>query len=102
MSDQGVPLYAYLASLAGVQEPYVMPCPAFNVLNGGDHAGNALAYQEFMILPTGAKSFTEAMQMGTETYHTLKKVITKKYGKDGELQNTCTCIGPERLSRQRW
>ncbi len=81
---QGLPLYAYLAQLAGVPEPYVLPCPAFNVINGGEHAGNKLAFQEFMILPTGASSFAEAMQMGTETYHVLKKVITKKYGLDGK------------------
>jgi len=80
--DKGLPLYAYLAQLAGVPEPYVLPCPAFNVINGGEHAGNKLAFQEFMILPTGASSFKEAMQMGTETYHVLKKVITKKYGLD--------------------
>jgi len=53
-----------------------------NVINGGSHAGNALAFQEFMLLPTGAKDFDEAMQMGTETYHTLKNVIKKKYGID--------------------
>ncbi|KAK4685232.1 enolase, partial [Tremellales sp. Uapishka_1] len=81
-AEKGVPLYAYLASIAGVSEPYVLPCPAFNVINGGSHAGNALAFQEFMILPTGATSFAEAMEMGSETYHTLKKVITKKYGID--------------------
>lgn len=80
--SQGVPLYVYLAQLAGVSEPYVLPVPAFNVINGGSHAGNALAFQEFMLLPTGASSFTEAMKMGSETYHTLKKVITKKYGID--------------------
>ena len=62
-----------------------MPCPAFNVINGGSHAGNALAFQEFMLLPTGASSFTEAMKMGTETYHVLKKVITKQYGQDGMI-----------------
>ncbi|AAW42072.1 phosphopyruvate hydratase, putative [Cryptococcus deneoformans JEC21] len=81
-ADKGVPLYGYLAQLAGVSEPYVLPVPAFNVINGGSHAGNALAFQEFMLLPTGASSFTEAMKMGSETYHTLKKVITKKYGID--------------------
>ncbi|WVQ85748.1 phosphopyruvate hydratase [Cryptococcus sp. DSM 104549] len=81
-ADKGLPLYAYLASLAGVSEPYVLPVPAFNVINGGSHAGNALAFQEFMLLPTGASSFTEAMKFGSETYHTLKKVITKKYGID--------------------
>ena len=55
---------------------------AFNVINGGSHAGNKLAFQEFMILPLGAKSFSEAMQMGCEVYHTLKSVIKKKYGQD--------------------
>lgn len=53
-----------------------------NVINGGSHAGNTLAFQEFMIVPTGAKTFTEAMQIGTEVYHNLKKVIKSKYGID--------------------
>jgi enolase len=56
--------------------------PAFNVINGGSHAGNKLAMQEFMILPVGASSFTEAMRMGVEVYHNLKSVISKKYGQD--------------------
>lgn len=56
---------------------------------GGSHAGNKLAMQEFMICPTGAASFTEAMQMGSETYHHLKSVIKKKYGLDA------TAIGDE-------
>lgn len=68
-----------------------MPCPALNVINGGSHAGNALAFQEFMLLPTGASSFVEAMQMATETYHTLKKVITKKYGQDGMSWRLAVC-----------
>jgi enolase len=82
-AEKGVPLYQHLAELAGVKPPYVLPCPAFNVINGGSHAGNKLAFQEFMLLPTGASSFTEAMKIGTETYHTLKKVISAKYGIDG-------------------
>jgi len=81
-AKKGVPLYTHFAELAGVKPPYVLPCPAFNVINGGSHAGNKLAFQEFMILPTGAKDIEEAMQMGTETYHTLKSVIKKKYGID--------------------
>ncbi|KDQ15581.1 hypothetical protein BOTBODRAFT_144999 [Botryobasidium botryosum FD-172 SS1] len=81
-AQKGVPLYQHLADLAGVKPPYVLPCPAFNVINGGSHAGNKLAFQEFMLLPTGATSFTEAMKIGTETYHTLKKVISAKYGID--------------------
>lgn len=82
-AEKGVPLYQHLADLAGVKPPFVLPCPAFNVINGGSHAGNKLAFQEFMLLPTGATSFTEAMKIGTETYHTLKKVISAKYGIDG-------------------
>jgi len=56
--------------------------PSFNVINGGSHAGNRLACQEFMILPVGASSFKEAMVIGAEVYHTLKGVIKKKYGQD--------------------
>lgn len=55
---------------------------AFNVINGGSHAGNKLAMQEFMILPVGADSFKEAMRIGAEVYHNLKNVIKEKYGKD--------------------
>uniref|UniRef100_A0A8K9V608 Beta-enolase n=1 Tax=Oncorhynchus mykiss TaxID=8022 RepID=A0A8K9V608_ONCMY len=55
---------------------------AFNVINGGSHAGNKLAMQEFMILPIGASNFHEAMRIGAEVYHNLKNVIKAKYGKD--------------------
>ncbi|XP_034507309.1 enolase-like, partial [Ailuropoda melanoleuca] len=54
----------------------------FNVINGGSHAGNKLAMQEFMILPVGASTFKEAMRIGTEVYHNLKSVIKAKYGQD--------------------
>jgi enolase len=60
----------------------LLPVPAFNVINGGSHAGNKLAMQEFMILPVGASSFSEAMRMGTEIYHNLKGIINQKYGQD--------------------
>jgi len=60
----------------------VLPLPAFNVINGGSHAGNALAMQEFMILPIGANSFAEALKMGAEVYHNLKSVISQRYGQD--------------------
>ncbi len=70
----------------------MLPVPSFNIINGGSHAGNSLAMQEFMILPVGASTFTEAMQMGTEVYHGLKGIIKKKYGQDatnvGELPIT--------------
>ncbi|ORX98705.1 enolase [Basidiobolus meristosporus CBS 931.73] len=81
-AQKGVPLYQHIAELAGSKQPYILPVPSFNVLNGGSHAGNKLAMQEFMILPTGAKSFTEAMKMGSEVYHALKSVIKSKYGQD--------------------
>nr|CAD7606357.1 unnamed protein product [Timema genevievae] len=67
----------------------ILPVPAFNVINGGSHAGNKLAMQEFMIFPSGAKSFTEAMKMGSEVYHHLMKVIKAKFGLDA------TSVGDE-------
>ncbi|KAJ3046657.1 hypothetical protein HK097_000659 [Rhizophlyctis rosea] len=81
-AEKNVPLYKHLADLAGNTEPFVLPVPCFNVINGGSHAGNKLAMQEFMILPTGAASFTEAVKIGSEVYHHLKSVIKKKYGLD--------------------
>merc|ERR1712217_774429 len=73
----------YIANIAGrPTDKYMMPVPSFNVINGGSHAGNRLACQEFMILPTGATSFKEALVIGAEVYHTLKGVIKKKYGQD--------------------
>lgn len=80
--EKSVPLYVHFADLAGSKQPFVLPVPSFNVINGGEHAGNKLAMQEFMIMPTGAESFTEAMKIGTEVYHNLKSVIKEKYGQD--------------------
>jgi enolase len=76
-----MPLYKYIAQLAGKKETkFVMPVPSFNIINGGAHAGNKLCFQEFMIMPTGAKSFKEAMQMGVEVYMALQKLLKDKYG----------------------
>lgn len=80
-SEKGIPLYRHIANLAGHTE-IIMPVPAFNVINGGSHAGNKLAMQEFMLLPTGATSFRDAMRIGSEIYHNLKSVIKGKYGLD--------------------
>ncbi|GAA51601.1 Enolase [Clonorchis sinensis] len=80
-AQRNLPLYRHIASLAGNND-VILPVPAFNVINGGSHAGNKLAMQEFMIMPTGATSFKEAMQMGSEVYHNLKSVIKAKYGLD--------------------
>jgi len=80
-----VPLYQHFADLAGNPDPVVLPTPCFNVINGGEHAGNALAFQEFFIIPTGAESFREAMQLGCEVFHSLKGIIKQKYGGDATL-----------------
>jgi len=85
---KGLPLYKHIAELAGTPK-IVLPVPAFNVINGGSHAGNKLAMQEFMIIPNGAKSFSEAMRMGSEIYHHLKAEIKKRYGLDA------TAVGDE-------
>merc|ERR1719436_887949 len=78
-----MPLYEYIANLSGrPTDKFMLPVPSFNVINGGSHAGNRLACQEFMILPVGAASFREALIIGCEVYHTLKGVIKKKYGQD--------------------
>ena len=66
-----LPLYRYV----GGPNAHVLPVPMMNVLNGGVHADNSVDMQEFMIMPVGAPSFREALRWGTETYHTLKKVL---------------------------
>lgn len=81
-----VPLYQHFANLAGNDlKTFTMPIPCFNVINGGSHAGNKLAFQEYFVIPTGAKSFAEAMQIGCEVYHTLGKIIKAKFGGDATL-----------------
>merc|ERR1719478_630327 len=78
-----IPLYEYIAYLASrPTDKFVLPVPSLNVINGGSHAGNRLACQEFMILPVGASTFRDAMNIGAEVYHKLKDVIKKKYGQD--------------------
>ncbi|CAI4053573.1 hypothetical protein SUVZ_15G3300 [Saccharomyces uvarum] len=80
-AEKNVPLYQHLADLSKSKtSPYVLPVPFLNVLNGGSHAGGALALQEFMIAPTGAKTFAEAMRIGSEVYHNLKKLAKQRYG----------------------
>ncbi|MEX2328487.1 MAG: phosphopyruvate hydratase [Nitriliruptoraceae bacterium] len=70
-ASHGLPLYAYL----GGPNAHVLPAPCMNVLNGGSHADSNVDFQEFMIVPTGAPSFREALRMGTETYHHLRTVL---------------------------
>merc|ERR1712028_218454 len=82
---KGIPLYRHFADLAGNAGPMTLPIPCFNVINGGSHAGNKLAFQEYFIIPVGAENFSEAMQIGAECYHTLKGIIKKKFGGDATL-----------------
>ncbi|MBN2019069.1 MAG: phosphopyruvate hydratase [Sedimentisphaerales bacterium] len=70
----GLPLYQYL----GGCNANIIPVPMMNILNGGKHADNNVDFQEFMIMPVGAPSFKEALRMGAETFHTLKKVLKEK------------------------
>lgn len=70
----GLPLYRYLGGV-NLRD---LPVPQMNILNGGKHADNNLDIQEFMIVPAGAKSFTDALRMGSEVYHTLKSVLKKR------------------------
>jgi len=70
-AEQGKPLYAYL----GRGGPYVMPVPMMNILNGGAHADNSVDIQEFMVMPVGAPSLTEAVRYGAEVFHALKSVL---------------------------
>jgi len=79
------PLWKHYADIAGNPYPETLPVPCFNVINGGEHAGNKLAFQEFFIIPTGAENFTESMVIGCEVFHTLKKVIKAKFGGDATL-----------------
>jgi len=79
----GLPLYRYLGGV----NAKIIPTPMMNIINGGAHAPNNLDIQEFMILPLGAETFTEALRMGSETFHALKKILAK----DGHV----TSVGDE-------
>ena len=82
---KGVALFQHFADLAGNPTPNTLPTPCFNVINGGEHAGNKLAFQEFFVIPTGAESFGESMEIGCEVFHNLKSVIKAKFGGDATL-----------------
>jgi len=72
-----MPLYAHIAEINGT-ENFSMPVPMMNILNGGEHADNNVDIQEFMVQPVSATSFAEALQMGAEIFHSLKKVLAAK------------------------
>lgn len=93
----GIPLFRYLGSLmqgvlknqgsSPANDPTLLPTPMMNILNGGAHADNGVDVQEFMIMPSGAKNFPEAMRMGAEIFHQLKKVLQER--------NLTTAVGDE-------
>ncbi|GLS82829.1 phosphopyruvate hydratase [Paraferrimonas haliotis] len=75
---KGMPLYAHIAELNGTAGQYSMPLPMMNILNGGEHADNNVDIQEFMVQPVGAANFREALRMGAEIFHSLKKVLSAR------------------------
>ncbi|MBW0149513.1 phosphopyruvate hydratase [Marinobacter arenosus] len=83
----GKPLYAHIADLNGTSGQFSMPVPMMNILNGGEHADNNVDIQEFMVQPVAAKSFAEALRIGAEIFHSLKKVL--------KAQGLNTAVGDE-------
>ena len=77
-SESGEPLYRYVARLFGAGEANVLPVPMMNVLNGGAHADNSLDFQEFMVVPAGQRSFSEALRCGVEIFHALKAALRQR------------------------
>jgi len=73
---EGMFFYEYVKGLYGEKEASLLPTPMMNVINGGEHADNSLDIQEFMVMPIGAKSFSEALRMGAEVFHHLKKLLS--------------------------
>ncbi len=86
-TDAGLPLYAHIAQLNGSAGIYSLPVPMMNIVNGGEHADNNVDIQEFMVQPTGAASFSEALRYGAEIFHALKSVLSK--------QGLSTAVGDE-------
>ena len=76
-TSKGIPLYQHIAELNGTSS-YSMPVPMMNIINGGEHADNNVDIQEFMIQPVSATSFAEALRMGAEVFHALKKVLNSR------------------------
>ncbi len=77
-NDNGLPLYQYLGNEFGTSGKFKLPVPMMNIINGGEHADNSVDMQEFMIVPVGADNIAEAIRYGTEVFHNLKSVLSKK------------------------
>lgn len=77
-NNQDIPLFQYLGNTFGTNTQFKLPVPMMNIINGGEHADNSVDMQEFMIVPVGAPSIAEAVRYGTEVFHNLKSVLSKK------------------------
>ncbi len=75
---KGVSLFRYVGALVGITDPRLLPMPMMNIINGGKHAAGGADIQEFMVVPIGAKSFSEALHMGTTIFHALGKILNEK------------------------
>ena len=82
-NELGLPLYRYVGGVSAK----TLPVPMMNIINGGSHSDAPIAFQEFMVMPVGASNFTHAMQMGSEIFHNLKKVLHDR--------NLNTAVGDE-------
>ena len=76
--DKKIPLYAHIAELNGTPGQFTMPAPVMNIVNGGEHADNNVDIQEFMVQPVAAPTFAEALRVGAEIFHALKKVLSAR------------------------
>ncbi|HOW60138.1 MAG TPA: phosphopyruvate hydratase [Candidatus Moranbacteria bacterium] len=81
--SEGLPLYKYINKISKSSEKMKIPVPMFNVLNGGKHSDSGLSIQEFKIIPTGIKKFSEQLRAGSEIFHTLKKIIEATHQSSG-------------------
>jgi enolase len=77
--SMGISLYKYFNKVSKTKNEIQLPVPMMNIINGGKHAENSTDFQEFMIMPVGAKSFKEALRMGAETFHALKKILHDRH-----------------------
>ncbi len=96
-ASKKLPLYVYIGELFGII-PHRLPVPMCNVINGGKHAGQENSIQEHMLMPTGAKSFSEGIRMVSECYHHLAKLLKEKFGAGGALIGDEGGFAPPQLS----
>ena len=93
-ADESLPLYKYLARYSSDTSANLLPCPMMNILNGGAHADSSVDFQEFMVMPVGAPSFSEALRWGVEVFHALKTALKKRgystaVGDEGGFAPSC-------------